>query len=62
MNIMLVLVVTTASTLLLAATGTEIMFYGFVLSALSLFGYIWMLAQARQRELTGSSDGWMDAY
>lgn len=63
MNIMFVLVVVTACTLFLAATtGSQVMFYGFALSFLSLFGYIWMLAQARQREVTGGYDGWMDSY
>lgn len=63
MNIMFVLVVTTACTLFLAATtGSQVMFYGFALSFLSLFGYVWMLAQARQREMTGSYDGWLDSY
>lgn len=63
MNIMFVLVVTTACTLFLAATtGNQVMFYGFALSFLSLFGYVWMLAQARQREMTGSYDGWLDSY
>lgn len=63
LNIMFVLVVTTACTLFLAATtGSQVMYYGFALSFLSLFGYIWMLAQARQRETTGSYDGWMDSY
>ena len=63
LNIMFVLVVTTACTLFLAATtGSQVMFYGFALSFLSLFGYVWMLAQARQRVMTGSYDGWMDSY
>ncbi len=63
LNIMFVLVITTACTLFLAATtGSQVMFYGFALSFLSLFGYVWMLAQARQREMTGSYDGWMDSY
>jgi hypothetical protein len=63
MNVMFVLVITTACTLFLAATtGSQVMFYGFALSFLSLFGYVWMLAQARQRDMTGSYDGWMDSY
>lgn len=63
MNIFFVLIVSTACTLFLAATtGSQVMYYGFALSFLSLFGYIWMLAQARQREMTGSYDGWMDSY
>ena len=63
MNIMFVLVITTACTLFLAATtGSQVMFYSFALAFMSLFGYIWMLAQARQREMTGSYDGWLDSY
>ena len=63
LNIMFVLVVSTACTLFLAATtGSQVMYYGFALSFLSLFGYIWMLAQARQRVTTGAYDGWMDSY
>ena len=63
LNIVFVLAVTTACTLFLAATtGSQVMFYGFALSFLSLFGYIWMLAQARQRAATGSYDGWMASY
>ncbi len=63
LNVMFVLVVTTVCTLILAAsTGSQVMYYGFALSFLSLFGYVWMLAQARQREVTGSYDGWMDSY
>ncbi len=63
LNIMFVLVISTICTLFLAATtGSQVMFYGFALSFLSLFGYIWMLAQARQRAMTGSYDGWMDSY
>lgn len=63
LNVMFVLVITTACTLFLAATtGSQFMFYGFALSFLSLFGYVWMLAQARQRATTGSYDGWMDSY
>ncbi|MFK7918634.1 MAG: hypothetical protein AB8G14_11185 [Ilumatobacter sp.] len=63
MNIMFVLVVTTACALFLAATtSSDVMLYAFVLSFISLCGYIWMLAQVRQREATGSYDGWMDSY
>lgn len=63
LNIMFVLFVTTACTLFLAATtGSQVLFYGFALSFLSLVGYVWMLAQARQRAVTGSSDGWLEPY
>lgn len=63
MNIMFVLVITTACTLFLAATtSSDVMLYAFVLSFISLCGYVWMLAQVRQRESTGSYDGWMDSY
>ena len=60
---MFVLVVTTACALFLfATTGSQVMFYGFTLSLLSLIGYVWMLAQVRQREATGSFGAWTDAY
>lgn len=63
MNILFVLVVTTACALFLAATtSSDVMLYAFVLSFISLCGYIWMLAQVRQREAMGSYDGWMDSY
>lgn len=65
MNVMFVLVLTTACTLFLAvSTGAQVMFYVFVLSFLSLVGYIWMLAQARQRQgaiTPRPSSGWMDS-
>lgn len=63
MNIMFVLVIATACTLFLAAsTSNDVMLYAFVLSFISLCGYIYMLAQVRQREDHGYSDGWMDSY
>lgn len=63
MNIMFVLVISTACTLFLSATtSSNVLLYAFVLSFISLCAYIYMLAQVRQREDHGYSDGWMDSY
>ena len=45
------LVITTACTLFLAATtSSTVMLYVFALSFLALCGYVYLLAQLRQRE------------
>jgi hypothetical protein len=63
MNIAFTLVITTACTLFLAATtSSNVLLYAFVLSFISLCGYVYLLAQARQRDDHGYSDGWMDSY
>lgn len=61
-NILFVLVVTTACTLFLAATtSSTVMFYLFALSFLALIGFLYLLAQMRERSNTGY-DGWIDTY
>ena len=60
-NVLFLLVVTTACTLFLAATtSSTVMLYVFALSFLALCGYVYLLAQLRQRESAGWSDGWLD--
>jgi hypothetical protein len=60
-NVLFLLVVTTACTLFLAATTeSTMMLYVFALSFLALCGYVYLLAQLRQRESAGWSDGWLD--
>jgi len=60
-NVLFLLVVTTACTLFLAATTTStVMLYMFALSFLALCGYVYLLAQLRQRESASWSDGWLD--
>ena len=53
MVIQLVLAGTTSSTVLL---------YVFALSFLALCGYVYLLAQLRQRDAAGWNDGWLDNY
>ena len=60
---LLLLVITTACTLFLAATtSSTVMLYVFALSFLALCGYVYLLAQLRQREATsgGWGDGWLE--
>ena len=60
-NVLLLLVVTTACTLFLAATtSSTAMLYVFALSFLALCGYVYLLAQLRQRESSGWGDGWLE--
>ncbi len=60
-NVLFVLVVSTACTLFLAATtSSSVMIYAFALSFLALCGYIYLLAQLRQRETAEWRDGWLD--
>jgi uncharacterized membrane protein HdeD (DUF308 family) len=57
------LVVSTACTLFLAATtSSTVMLYVFALSFLALCGYVYLLAQLRQREASGWNDDWMNRY
>jgi hypothetical protein len=61
MNVLFVLVVTTACTMFLAATtSSTTMLYVFALSFLALCGYVYLLAQLRQRQGPGWHDGWLD--
>ena len=60
-NVLFMLVVTTACTLFLAATtSSTAMLYVFALSFLALCGYVYLLAQLRQRESAGWGDGWLE--
>jgi len=62
-NVLFLLVVSTACTLFLAATtSSTVMLYVFVLSFLALCGYVYLLAQLRQREASGWSNDWIDRY
>lgn len=61
-NILFILVVTTACTLFLAATtSSTVMLYLFALAFLALCGYVYLLAQMRERSSAGY-DGWIDTY
>jgi hypothetical protein len=60
-NVLFLLVVTTACTLFLAATtSSTVMLYVFALAFLALCGYVYLLAQLRQREAAGWDDGWLE--
>jgi hypothetical protein len=60
-NVLFLLVVTTACTLFLAATtSSTVLLYAFALSFLALCGYVYLLAQLRQREASGWGDGWLE--
>lgn len=62
-NVLFLLVISTACTLFLAATtASTVMLYVFALSFLALCGYVYLLAQLRQREVSGWSDDWIDRY
>jgi hypothetical protein len=63
MNVLFILVVTTACTMFLAATtSSTTLLYVFALSFLALCGYVYLLAQLRQRQGAGWNDGWLDNY
>ena len=54
------LVLAAGSTLFLAATTKDtVMLYLFAAAFLGLCGYMWMLAQARQREAGAWGNDWM---
>jgi hypothetical protein len=60
-NVLFLLVITTACTLFLAATtSSTVLLYVFALAFLALCGYVYLLAQLRQREASGWGDGWLD--
>jgi hypothetical protein len=62
-NVLFLLVVTTACALFLAATtSSTVLLYVFALSFLALCGYVYLLAQLRQREATGWNNDWIDRY
>ncbi len=60
-NVLFLLVISTVCTLFLAATtSSTVLLYVFVLSFLALCGYVYLLAQLRQRATAGWRDGWFD--
>jgi hypothetical protein len=60
-NVLFLLVASTACTLFLAATtSSTVLLYVFALSFLALCGYVYLLAQLRQREASGWGDGWLE--
>ena len=59
-NVLFLLVITTACTLFLAGTtSSTVLLYVFALSFLALCGYVYLLAQLRQRDAAGWNDGWL---
>ena len=61
-NVLFLLIVTTACTLFLAATtSSTVLLYVFALAFLALCGYVYLLAQLRQREASGWGDGWLES-
>jgi hypothetical protein len=62
-NVLFLLAVTTACTLFLAATtSSTVLLYVFVLAFLALCGYVYLLAQTRQREASGWNEDWIERY
>jgi hypothetical protein len=63
-NVLFALVITTASTLFLAATmSSDVMLYLFVASFLSLSTYVYLLSQqANGQRAAGVGDGWAESY
>jgi len=60
-NVLFLLIISTACTLFLAATtSSTALLYAFALSFLALCGYVYLLAQLRQRESSGYGDGWLE--
>ena len=58
-NVLFMLIVSSAATLFLAATTKEAaLLYVFSMSFLVLCGYVYLLAQMRQREATQWPDTW----
>jgi hypothetical protein len=63
-SVLFLLAVITGCTLFLAATtSSTVLLYVFVLAFLALCGYVYLLAQARQREDRGGwTDDWIERY
>jgi hypothetical protein len=62
-NVLFLLVVSTACTMFLAATtSSTVLLYAFALSFLALCGYVYLLAQVRQREASGWNDNWLNGH
>ena len=63
MNVLLVLFVTAACTMFLAGTTqSTAMLWAFGLSFLGLCGYVYVLAQLRERESVESNNSWLGQY
>lgn len=63
MNVLFMLVLASACTLFLAATtSSTVMVYLFAASFLGLCGYVYLLAQIRQRESGGWDDHWLERH
>jgi hypothetical protein len=61
MNVLFILVVTAASTMFLAATTqSSAMLWAFGMSFLGLCGYVYVLAQVREREEVSWGEGWLE--
>ena len=59
-NVLFLLIITALCTLFLAATtGSTVLLYVFALSFLTLCGYVYLLAQLRQRDVSNWSNGWL---
>jgi hypothetical protein len=61
-NVLFILVVTSACTMFLAATtDSGAMLWAFGLSFIATCGYVYVLAQLREREQVGwNTDGWLE--
>lgn len=60
-NVLFILVVTSACTMFLAATTDSVaMLWAFGLSFVATCGYVYVLAQLREREQVGWNDGWLE--
>jgi hypothetical protein len=44
-----------------ATTDSTVMLWLFAMSFLGLCGYLWALAQVRERDQAGWDNGWLDA-
>ena len=63
MNVLFMLVLSSACTLFLAATtSSTVMVYLFAGSFLALCGYIYLLAQIRQRSTGHWDDHWLERH
>lgn len=61
MNVLFVLIVTSACTMFLAATTDSVaMLWAFGISFVVTCGYVYVLSQLREREQVGWNDGWLE--
>ena len=60
-NVLFILIVTSACTMFLAATTDSVaMLWAFGLSFVAMCGYVYVLAQLRERDQVGWNDGWLE--